>query len=68
MAGSAFGAAAHHLYPSLPVAASARGLIGMGALLGAATGHPTGTYTVSTDRSTPGAITESPSATTHDEE
>ncbi len=40
MAGSAFGVAAHHLYPSLAIAAGACGLIGMGALLGGATGAP----------------------------
>lgn len=40
MAGSAFGVAAHHLYPSLAIAAGACGLIGMGAMLGAATGAP----------------------------
>ncbi|MDR3664464.1 MAG: chloride channel protein [Mycobacterium sp.] len=40
MAGSAFGVAAHQLYPSLAIAAGACGLIGMGALLGGATGAP----------------------------
>ncbi len=40
MAGSAFGVGAHHLYPSLAIAAGACGLIGMGALLGGATGAP----------------------------
>ena len=40
MAGSAFGVAAHQLYPSLTIAAGACGLIGMGALLGGATGAP----------------------------
>lgn len=40
MAGSAFGVAAHQLYPNLAIAAGACGLIGMGALLGGATGAP----------------------------
>lgn len=40
MAGSAFRVAAHHLYPSLAIATGACGLIGMGALLGGATGAP----------------------------